>query len=95
MHWLAHILGLDGPSYWNFFWSGFGSCLNEFSIPVAVVVFWYHHTCTVNSPRFCWRLGHPVVGTALRACRKHHPAVPKRVTAEHVAQAHRDAGGGQ
>lgn len=89
---LAHVLGLDGPSYWQNFWSGFGSCLSEFSIPVGMVVFWHRHTCHVNHPRFCWRWGaHPVEGTPFRACRKHHPAVPDRVTAEHIHAAHRDA----
>lgn len=94
MHWLAHVLGLDGPSYWANFWSGFGSCLSEFSIPVAAVAFWYHHTCHVNHPRFCWRPGtHPVAGTPYKACRKHHPAVPAKITAEHIAAAHEQAGG--
>lgn len=95
MHWLAHVLGLDGPSYWANFWSGFGSCLGEFSIPAAAIAFWYHHTCHVNHPRFCWRPGtHPVAGTPYRACRKHHPAVPARVSAGHIAAAHNDAQGG-
>lgn len=92
MGWLAHILGLDGPSYWLNFWSGFGSCLGEFSIPVTAFVFWYHHTCHVNVPRFCWRPGtHTVEGTPYRACRRHHPKVPAKVSADHIAQAHEQA----
>jgi hypothetical protein len=94
---VAHVLGLDGPSYWSAFWGGFGSCISEFSIPVAAVAFWYHHTCHVSDPRFCWRwAAHPVEGTPFRACRRHHPAVPEKVTAEHIQAAHDDAqtGGG-
>lgn len=92
MNVLAHILGLDRPSYWQAFWSGFGSCLSEFSIPVTAGVFWYHHTCHVSHPRFCWRWGaHPVAGTPYKACRRHHPAVPNRITAEHIETAHSDA----
>jgi hypothetical protein len=89
---LAHILGLDGPSYWANFWSGFGSCLSEFALLGGLFAFYRRHTCHVDSPRFCWRLGvHQVVGTPYRACKKHHPAVPDKVTAEHIQAAHNDA----
>jgi hypothetical protein len=47
-----------------------------------------HFNCHVNSPRFCWRFGHPVEGTHYRACGKHHPKRPRRITADHIAQAH-------
>jgi hypothetical protein len=84
-------MGLDNPvGRWELFWSGIASDLTQFSIPVAVVAFWYHHTCHVNHPRFCWRPGtHPVAGTSYRACKKHHPAVPDRISADHIAHAHR------
>lgn len=89
---LVHVLGLDGPSYWSNFWSGFGSCLAEFSIPVGLVAFYRRHSCHVDSPRYCWRWGaHRVEGTPYRACKKHHPAVPDKVTAEHIRAARDEA----
>jgi hypothetical protein len=50
-----------------------------------------HFNCHVNSPRFCWRFGHPVEGTHYRACSKHHPKRPHKITAEHIARAHGEA----
>ncbi len=32
-----------------------------------------------------------VCGTPFRACRKHHPAVPDRVSAVHLAEVHEQA----
>lgn len=93
MSWLAHILGIDnesGPIY--AFWSGFGSDIGELAILGGMVTFYRRHTCHVNHPRFCWRWGaHPVEGTPYKTCRRHHPAVPDRVSAEHIHAAHRDA----
>ena len=72
--WLLHFLGLDsgsGPAY--LFWSGFGANFGEFTIAAAV---WHHLTC--HEPR-CWRLArYPVAGTTWKACRRHHPAPPRR-----------------
>lgn len=93
MNWLAHILGIDSEaSRWYAFWSGFGSDVGEFALLGAAVTFWRRHSCHVDSPRFCWRPGtHPVAGTPYRVCRKHHPSVPKKVTAAHIEAAHHDA----
>ena len=95
MTWLAHILGLDNASgAWYLAWSGFGSDLGEFAIVGALFAHYKRHTCHVDSPRFCWRPGtHPVVGSPFRTCRRHHPAVPDRVSAEHIAGAATDEGG--
>ncbi|HEU5429580.1 MAG TPA: hypothetical protein VFU74_22055 [Actinocrinis sp.] len=91
MNGLAHVLGLD-PGYWNMFWSGFGSCLGEFALLGGAATAYRHLTCHVNDPRFCWRPGiHRVAGTPFRACRKHHPAVPDRVSAVHLAEVHEQA----
>lgn len=91
MNGLAHVLGLD-PGYWNMFWSGFGSCLSEFPLLIGIIMGYKRLTCHVDHPRFCWRLGvHRVAGTPYRACKKHHPAVPDRITAAHIAEAHEDA----
>ncbi|ACU71739.1 conserved hypothetical protein [Catenulispora acidiphila DSM 44928] len=88
MNLLAHVFGLD-PGYWANFWSGIGSCLGEFTLVGGATALYKRHTCHVNSPRFCWRPGtHPVVGTAFKACAKHHPTVPDRISAEHIADAH-------
>lgn len=90
LHLLAHWLGLDsqaGPIY--SFWSGFGSDVGEFALLGAAVAFYRRHTCHVDSPRFCWRPGtHPVAGTPYKACKRHHPAVPDKVTADHIVAAH-------
>lgn len=93
-HWLSHFFGLDnlsGPFYgW---WSGAGSDIGEVVL-VGGLVHWYRaRTCHVDHPKFCWRPGrHPVAGTPYRACKKHHPAVPERVTAAVLADAHEEAG---
>lgn len=90
MHWLAHILGLDngsGPIYLA--WSGPGSDLGELAIVGSLVAVYKRHTCHVDSPRFCWHPGtHLVPGTAFKTCARHHPTVPNRVSAAHIAEAH-------
>jgi hypothetical protein len=52
-----------------------------------------HFKCHVNSPHLCWRFGHPVEGTHYRACTRHHPKRPRKITAEHIAKAHEGAVG--
>jgi hypothetical protein len=93
MNWLVHISGIDNPvGRWELFWSGPGSCLGYFAIFGGMFAFYRRHTCHVDSPRFCWRPGtHPVVGTPFKACKRHHPAVPDQVTADHILAAHNDA----
>jgi hypothetical protein len=58
-------------------------------VSLAVTAF-RHFNCHVNSPHFCWRFGHPVEGTHYRACRKHHPTRPAKITAEHIALKHKE-----
>jgi hypothetical protein len=37
----------------------------------------------------CWRIGkHKVDGTPYITCKKHHPAIPAKITADHIATAH-------
>jgi hypothetical protein len=96
MDWLLHLLDqygiTDSTGRWYAFWSGAGSDIGELALLGAGLEFYRHHTCHVNEPRFCWRPGtHPVAGTPLRACRKHHPAVPDRISAEHIQAAHDEA----
>jgi hypothetical protein len=87
---LAHVLGLDDSSGRVYlWWSGVGSDLGEVAIVGALVAHVRRHTCHVDHPRFCWRPAtHPVAGTPYRTCKKHHPAVPERVSADHIADAH-------
>lgn len=96
MTWLLRVLDeygiTDANCRWGAFWAGAGSDIGELALLGAAAAFYRRHTCHVDSPRFCWRPGtHPVAGTAYRACKRHHPAVPDRVTADHIADAHRDA----
>jgi hypothetical protein len=96
MSWLLHLLDeygiTDSSNRWGAFWSGFCSDLGNFTLIGALVAFWRKHSCHVDYPKFCWRWGaHPVPGTAFKTCRRHHPTVPDRVTADHIADAHRDA----
>lgn len=95
MNWLIHIIGIDNEAgRYYAFWSGFGSDIGEVAILGGMAAFYRRHTCHVDSPRFCWRWGaHQVVGTPYRACRRHHPAVPEKVTPGHIAEAHQEARG--
>lgn len=90
MGWLMHILGLDNPSGVPYLaWSGPGGDVGQFAILGGLIAAWRKHTCHVDR---CWRFGvHSVAGTPYRACRKHHPAVPDRISAEHIAEAHEQA----
>jgi len=92
--WLTHFLGLDDSSGgWYLWWSGMGANLGEAAIIGALFAGYKRHTCHVDHPRFCWRLGtHPVEGTPYRTCRRHHPSVPDRVSAEHIARSYKSGG---
>lgn len=89
MSWLPHILGLDnGSGAVYLWWSGVGANLGEFAIVGALFAHYKRHVCHVDAPRFCWRLGmHPVAGTPYKTCKRHHPTVPARISADHIAQA--------
>lgn len=89
--WLLHFIGVEprtASTAYNF-WSGFGSDLGEVVIIGGIVQMYRKHTCHVDG---CWRISrHHVEGTPYIACRKHHPAVPAKVTAAAVADAHAEA----
>lgn len=87
VHWLIHVLGLDDASgHWYLFWSGVGADISELAILGGIVAAYRKHLCHVG---WCWRLGvHPVAETPYRACRRHHPTVPNRVSAQDIAEAH-------
>lgn len=71
------------------FWSGIGSDFGELTLVLGFMAFYWRHTCHVSR---CWRLGrHAVSGTAYVTCRRHHPTVPRHVSAEHVHKAHKES----
>ena len=81
LYWQWHPL--QGPGYQ--FWSGIASDLGEITLVTGLAGLYWHRTCHVGR---CWRPAkHEVVGTPYKVCRKHHPAVPDRVTAEHIVDA--------
>ena len=72
--------------HWVIFWSGFGSCLTEFAI---VGIVYRKLNCHQDG---CRRLGvHKVEGTPYVTCRRHHPNIPDKITAEHILRAHQRA----
>jgi|SRR5208282_1733294 len=69
--------------YWGWgyqFWSGIGSDIQEFALPITFLVvgwriykgYWKHVECHIESPVPCHKYGHPVPGTGHRACTDHH-----------------------
>lgn len=61
---VLHVLGVDGPSYWNYFWSGFGS--GPLAWCVLPGTYYVHHICHTDG---CYRMGHPVAGVV--KCKTH------------------------
>lgn len=88
--WLAHVLGLDNASGVPYLaWSGPGGDIGELAFVGVAIGAYRKHTCHVDR---CWRFAmHPVAGTPYRACRRHHPTVPDRISAKHIAEAHDQA----
>jgi hypothetical protein len=90
--WIAHyffvITGARNESGWVYgFWSGFGGSIPDVLILTAIAGFLWHRNCHIHR---CWRIGrHHVEGTPYVTCRRHHPSMPARVTADDVADAHR------
>lgn len=83
MIWLFQPLNGNGYQ----FWSGIGSDFGELTIITAIVVWWKTHECHVDG---CHRFGkHPFQHYKL--CKKHHPAVPDKVTHTHVKKLHKDS----
>jgi len=86
-----HIRDLFHPlRYWGYqFWSGIGSDIGEVAIIGGLITIVRHLNCHAKG---CWRMGgHMVEGTPYKTCRKHHPQIPKNITAEHIAAVHADA----
>ena len=76
----------SGPYYG--FWSGFGSDIGEVTILTGLIMGLRHVNCHESG---CWRIGHHVPESGVRACHKHHPTNPRTkrngsVAAMHEAQ---------
>lgn len=87
--WFLHsFTGASNETGWVYgLWSGFGGAIPDFLIIGSIAGFLVHRNCHVHR---CWRLGrHKVDGTPYVTCRRHHPVVPSRVTAQAIADAHR------
>jgi hypothetical protein len=91
-HWFWFITGARNEATAAYgLWSGVGGALPDVCLLTAVAAWYWHRTCHVSR---CWRPGrHAVEGTPYRACRRHHPGgLPRRITAEHLADARRGEG---
>lgn len=94
-HWLVHVYfavtgAADEPGKTYGFWSGFGGTL-LFSAICLFPVWWYHNNCHQHR---CWRVGrHPVEGTGITTCRRHHPVLGphRKLTAEKILHLHKAA----
>jgi ribosomal protein L32 len=81
-----HAFGIEPrtPSTAYNFWSGAGSDLGEVVLIGAVIGLFRKHNCSVTG---CWRLAkHLVPDTPYYTCQKHHPAIPDKITPEHIAE---------
>jgi hypothetical protein len=103
--WLWHPLGqcaghaaeVERCKSYNFH-SGIAANIGELALVASVLggaaTLFRSNNCSVTSPRFCWRFGHPVAGTSFKACRKHHPSKWRKedgqVTAHHIDCAHKE-----
>lgn len=89
-HWFIHYTGVDDASGpWYAWWSGLFSDVGLFA---ALGIYAWHQNCHVKGcKRFKTR---PVDGTAYKACKRHHPAMPDgHITEDHIRLAHERAKG--
>lgn len=86
--WFFEPLGVcTGRACGYQFWSGIaGSFLIGGGLWSGALGMYWHHSCHVGT--CIWPGRHPVEGTPYRTCKKHHPTVPSKVTATHIADAH-------
>lgn len=99
LHWLTSwiftVLGSrDESGAWYGFWSGFGGSAPDILIITALIAWWKQHNCHQHR---CWRIGrHPVDGTGISTCRRHHPVLGGhgKLTAEKIRHLHERAQAG-
>lgn len=68
---LAHVLGVDGGSYYHFY-SGFAAAVGSLSILGGIWTYWLHKRCGVEG---CRHLGKMQAGP-WTVCPGHHPDGP-------------------
>ncbi len=79
-------------------WSGIISDVSEITLlGVFLGAAWRvrkHFECHVELPKNCHRIGHPVLGTGHRACRRHHPhaETPGAITQADILRHHEQSG---
>lgn len=84
-YWLWHPLA--GPGYQ--FWSGIASDIGEVTLIGGLIAIYRSKNCHAHR---CWRIGkHHVDGTPYVVCKRHHPDVPDKPTADRIARAHMKA----
>ena len=73
---LSRILGLDGGTWYAFYSGIFGVLVFGGGLLANAYVTARKHNC--HEPG-CWRVARfPVEGTPWSACRRHHPAPPRK-----------------
>jgi len=94
IHWLNHIMGSDyglpyGHFAWYNLWSGFMGAVPDILLITGFWAWYASRNCHVHR---CWRVGlHAVDGIPYRTCRRHHPVMNGRVTAQDIADMHQAA----
>ncbi len=86
-YWIEIHTGIarGGPDpYYNAF-SGILSDIGEITIFTGLVVGLRHVNC---HERHCFRLGHVVPESGVRACHKHHPTNPRKRRSGSVVKMH-------
>ena len=87
--WLGYWTGIANESGKGYaFWSGFGSCITEFTIFGGIWIAYRKHNCHLHR---CWRISHHDItdadGHTIKVCHKHHPTRPKRISLQHIEKA--------
>ena len=73
---MTRFLGTDGGAWYDFYSGLFGVLVFGAGLLTSAYVTSRKHNC--HEPG-CWRIGRfPVEGTSWAACRRHHPAPPRR-----------------
>lgn len=74
----------ESDSYYGW-WSGFASDIGEVTLVTGGVLALRHINCHESG---CWRRGHVVPESGVRACHKHHPTNPRNRRNGSVAEMH-------
>lgn len=85
--WIEVHFGITekAPPAYYLAWSGVLSDVGEVTLVTGGFLALRHVNCR---ERHCWRLGHPVPGSGVRSCHKHHPTDPRPKRSGSVAEMH-------